>query len=65
MMTIAEQIKTARQRAGLSQAQAARAWGVSLRTLQEWEQGRSEPRGGTWETLRAKLAARPRRVKSG
>ncbi len=33
----------ARMRAGLSQARAARAGGVPLRTLQEWEQGRQEP----------------------
>ena len=56
MKAIAEQIKITRNRAGLSQAQAARAWGVSVRTLQKWEQGAAEPRGGTWERLRAILA---------
>lgn len=66
--TIAEQIKKGRAKAGLSQAQAARAWGVSVRTLQKWEQGTSEPRGGRWERLRAILAgsaapaAKPKRA---
>jgi len=33
----------ARQRVGLTQAQFAQALGVSVRTLQEWEQGRRNP----------------------
>jgi putative transcriptional regulator len=33
----------ARERSGLSQAEFARLLGVSVRTLQEWEQGRREP----------------------
>ena len=35
----------ARARAGLSQSEFASALGVSVRTLQEWEQGRREPSG--------------------
>ncbi|HEX6834020.1 MAG TPA: helix-turn-helix domain-containing protein, partial [Rudaea sp.] len=34
-----------RERAGLSQAKFASLLGVSVRTLQEWEQGRRAPSG--------------------
>jgi putative transcriptional regulator len=35
----------ARQQMGLSQAQFAELLGVSVRTLQGWEQGRKQPSG--------------------
>jgi len=38
-------IVEARQGAGLSQASFAALLGVSVRTLQDWEQGRREPSG--------------------
>lgn len=34
-----------RERAGLSQSEFARLIGVSIRTLQDWEQGRRAPSG--------------------
>lgn len=37
------QIVRAREKSGLSQSRFAALLGVSVRTLQEWEQGRREP----------------------
>ena len=42
----------ARASVGLSQARFAQLLGVSLRTLQEWEQGRREPTGAAQTLLR-------------
>jgi len=42
----------ARAGTGLSQAQFAKLIGVSLRTLQEWEQGRKRPSGPAATLLR-------------
>lgn len=36
---------SARKKSGLSQAEFAKLLGVSVRTLQEWEQGRRKPNG--------------------
>lgn len=44
--------KTAREKSGLSQAAFAALLGVSLRTLQDWEQGRRKPRGPARSLLR-------------
>ena len=38
-------VATIRERTGLSQARFAELLGVSLRTLQDWEQGRRAPSG--------------------
>ncbi|MDY0978894.1 helix-turn-helix domain-containing protein [Stenotrophomonas sp. CFBP8994] len=48
----------ARQRLGLSQAQFAGMLGVSVRTFQDWEQGRREPSGAARTLLRI-AAIRP------
>lgn len=45
----------ARNRIGLSQAEFANMLGVSVRTLQDWEQGRREPSGAAKMLL--KIAA--------
>ena len=42
----------ARASVGLSQTRFAQLLGVSLRTLQEWEQGRREPTGAAQTLLR-------------
>ena len=39
------EITQARAKSGLSQSQFAQVLGVSMRTLQEWEQGRRKPSG--------------------
>ena len=38
-------VTEARAKVGLTQAEFAKLLGVSLRTLQEWEQGRRQPSG--------------------
>jgi transcriptional regulator with XRE-family HTH domain len=46
-------IKTARAQAGLTQARAAKIIGVPTRTLQDWEDGKRNPRKGAayWEAV--------------
>jgi len=40
-----DEIKAIRRRSGLSQAAFAAGYGLNLRTLQDWEQGRAQPDG--------------------
>ena len=42
----------AREKSGLSQSRFAELLGVSVRTLQEWEQGRREPSGAARTLLK-------------
>lgn len=44
--------KAIRQRLGLTQSRFAAIMGVSIRTLQNWEQGRREPEGPAKALLR-------------
>ena len=44
--------RTIRRRLGLSQSAFAALLGVSVRTLQDWEQGRRKPRGPALALLR-------------
>jgi putative transcriptional regulator len=45
-------VKALRERIGFTQAQFSRMFGVSIRTLQNWEQGRREPEGPAKALLR-------------
>ena len=46
------QLMAARAKSGLSQSEFARATDVSVRTLQEWEQGRKVPSGAAQSLLK-------------
>ncbi len=45
-------VSTIREKTGLSQRQFAQLLGVSIRTLQDWEQGRRAPSGAARTLLR-------------
>ena len=53
---LATQIKETRKKLDMSQAQAAVAWNVPVKTLQKWEQGLREPQGLALDAIRQKLA---------
>ncbi len=51
-VTIVPGVATIRETTGLPQSQFAKLLGVSLRTLQDWEQGRRAPSGAARTLLR-------------
>jgi putative transcriptional regulator len=57
----APDVKAVRQRLGKTQAEFARMIGVSVATLQNWEQGRRRPEGPARALLRV-AAANPEAV---
>ena len=58
-VTTVPSVSTIRERTGLSQPRFAELLGVSVRTLQEWEQGRRAPSGAA-RTLLLIAAKNPR-----
>ena len=58
-VTTVPSVSSIRERTGLSQEKFARLLGVSVRTLQEWEQGRRAPSGAA-RTLLLIAAKNPR-----
>lgn len=58
-VTTVPSVATVRERTGLSQPKFAQLLGVSVRTLQEWEQGRRAPSGAA-RTLLLIAAKNPR-----
>lgn len=55
-------VATIREGTGLSQSQFAKLLGVSVRTMQEWEQGRRAPSGAA-RTLLIIAAKNPRALR--
>ena len=43
--SFSEYLTAFRKELGLTRKQAGEAWGLSWRTLQQWEQGRRQPHG--------------------
>lgn len=52
-----DKLKAAREKMGLSQSEAAKAWGINYKTLLDWEQNRRTPRGFALQALNEKLDA--------
>jgi len=52
ILKLTPDVKAIRQKIGLSQSAFAGLLGVSVRTLQEWEQGRRNPKGPAQALLR-------------
>ena len=54
-MDFAQRLKTARERAGLSQSELAAQCGLTIRSISAYETGRANPRGVTLHKLAAAL----------
>lgn len=61
LSVVASPVIEARKKTGLSQSQFAAIMGVSVRTLQGWEQGRKQPSGAA-RTLLAIASTNPKAV---
>lgn len=61
-MTLPEQLRSWRATNGYSQAQAAEKLGISVRTWQQWEQGKRRPRGLALLALERALRQKPRGI---
>jgi putative transcriptional regulator len=61
VQVVSSPVIEARKKTGLSQSQFAALMGVSVRTLQGWEQGRKEPSGAA-RTLLAIASSNPKAV---
>ncbi len=59
MKPVSKRLRAWRRRFGLTQSGAAAALGVSLRSIENWEQGRNTPRGLALESLTTKLQNPP------
>jgi putative transcriptional regulator len=59
VQVVSSPVIEARKRTGLSHSQFAALLGVSVRTLQGWEQGRKQPSGAA-RTLPAIASAKPK-----
>ena len=64
-MSFAAELKAARERLGLTQAEAASLLGVSFEAVSKWERGLSTPAEITQEGARARLSAAGRAAGAG
>jgi len=69
LVTISQQLKDWRTAASLTQPQAAKALGVNLDSLQNWESGRRIPNGETMlkllDRLNGQKGGRPKKKGKG
>jgi transcriptional regulator with XRE-family HTH domain len=57
-VSFGDRLRKAREKAGLTQAQAATRWGVSKRTVEHWEKGQRLPPAEKDAITRERIIAR-------